>query len=110
MKVHSYFSQATETFGNIPKGIDFNSIMINALPMVLIFFVFYFFIIKPQKKKQQEHQEMISKLISGAEVLLSSGVYGKISSMPLDKEFCFVEIANNTTIKIDKKEIVKVIQ
>lgn len=106
-----YLSQATENVGvTSAKGIDFNSIMMNAFPMVLIFIVFYFFIIRPQKKKQQEHQEMISKLTSGAEVLLSSGVYGKISSMPLDKDFCFVEVAENTVIKIERKEITKVIQ
>jgi preprotein translocase subunit YajC len=113
LKINNFFlSQSSETTSIKASSIDFNSIAINAFPMVLIFVVFYFFIIRPQKKKQDEQQQMINSLNSGSEVLLTSGVYGKISSVPLDKDFCFVNISENSEllIKIDKKEIAKILK
>lgn len=107
-----FFSQSLEGAASKASNIDFNSIMINAFPMILIFVVFYFFIIRPQKKKQDEQQQMINSLTSGSEILLTSGVYGKISSIPLDKDFCFVNISENSEllIKVDKKEIAKILK
>jgi len=51
------------------------------LPMVLIFGIFYFLIIRPNSKKQKEHQQMLTELKKGDEVVTTGGVIGKISGL-----------------------------
>ena len=45
----------------------------------MIFFVFYFLVIRPQTKKQKEHQQMISKLGKGEQIITRGGVIGDSS-------------------------------
>jgi preprotein translocase subunit YajC len=51
------------------------------LPMVAIFAIFYFLVIRPQSKKAKEHQQMLTELKKGDEVVTQGGVIGKISGM-----------------------------
>jgi preprotein translocase subunit YajC len=51
------------------------------IPMVAIVGIFYFLVIRPQSKKQKEHQQMLTELKKGDEVVTSGGIIGKISGM-----------------------------
>ncbi|HMU68135.1 MAG TPA: preprotein translocase subunit YajC, partial [Cellvibrionaceae bacterium] len=52
--------------------------ILQILPFVGIFVLMYFFMIRPQRKRQKEHQELLSALSKGDEVVLNSGMLGKI--------------------------------
>ena len=73
------------------------------LPLILIFVVFYFVLIRPQTKKQKEHQEMVSALEVGNEVVTAGGILGKIQEM--SENYVQLEISENVTIKIQRQTI-----
>ena len=73
------------------------------LPLILIFVVFYFVLIRPQTKKQKEHQEIVSALEVGNEVVTAGGILGKIQEM--NENYVQLEISENVTIKIQRQTI-----
>ena len=50
------------------------AVVMQILPLVLIFAVFYFLLIRPQQKKQREHRELLQKLKRGDRVVIPSTV------------------------------------
>ena len=73
------------------------------LPMAMIFVLMYFFMIRPQAKKQKEHEQLVSNLKSGDEVITTGGIIGRIKSV--SDGFVSIETGPNTTIKILKAHI-----
>ncbi|MGL4668921.1 MAG: preprotein translocase subunit YajC [Saezia sp.] len=68
---------------------------------------FYFFMIRPQQKRQKEQQAMITAISKGDEVLLNSGIYGRISKVG-EGQFS-VEIAKDVEISIRRDAILQVL-
>ncbi|MFC4441241.1 preprotein translocase subunit YajC [Caulobacter henricii] len=75
-------------------------------PILLMVVLFYFMLIRPQQKRAKEHQLMLSNLKRGDNVVLSSGVLGKIVRVE-DKEVG-LEIAQGVTVKVVKGMITEV--
>ena len=73
---------------------------------VLLFGLFYFLMIRPQQRRMKQHQEMLSGLKRGDNVVLSSGVYGKI--VRVEDATVGVEIATGVTVKVRKALITEV--
>ena len=73
------------------------------LPLIIIFVVFYFLLIRPQSKKQKEHQEMISSLEIGNEVVTAGGVLGKIKE--INEQYVQLQISENVIIKVQRHTI-----
>ena len=78
------------------------------MPFALISLVFYFLMIRPQQKKMKEHEEMVSTLQKGEEVITRSGIIGKIHGIA-DK-FITLEVDQNVRIKILKNQIEMVLR
>jgi len=76
----------------------------NPLISIVMFgglFVFmYFFIIRPQRKRQKEHQNLVTALAKGDEVVLTSGMIGKI--VKIDENYVVIETGNNIELKFQK--------
>ena len=59
-------------------------------PMVTLFFfaglmlLMYFMLIRPQRKRQKEHQDLVGALGKGDEVVMTSGMLGKITTISDD--------------------------
>lgn len=71
--------------------------------MVAMFAIFYFLLIRPQRKQQLEHQNLLASLKKGDEVVLSSGLFGKIFAV--EDKTVTVEIAQNTRVKVLKQAV-----
>jgi preprotein translocase subunit YajC len=84
---------------------DPNQLMQLGFPLVLIA-VLYFFMFRPQQKRFKAHQDMVAALKRGDNVVLSSGMIGKITRVE-DKEVG-VEIAQGVTVKVVKAMIAEV--
>jgi preprotein translocase subunit YajC len=54
-------------------------------PLVLIFAVFYLLVIRPQSKKAKLHQQMLSELKKGDDVVTQGGIIGRISGIKDDE-------------------------
>lgn len=74
------------------------------LPLILIFVIFYFLMIRPQQKRQKQHQQMVDATKAGDEILLASGMYGRVDRV-LDQNTFLVEIANGVKVKVSKNAI-----
>lgn len=77
------------------------------LPLVLMFVVLYFIMIRPQMKRQKEHKAMIDALAKGDEVVLASGVLGRIARM--GETYLHVEVANGVELQVQRSSVVQVL-
>lgn len=78
------------------------------LPFVLLALVFYLLIIRPQRRRQQELTRTQSEIGPGAEVMLSSGIYGRVSS--LDDETVHLEVSPGTHVKVARRAVINVLE
>ena len=74
--------------------------MIQILFLVGLFVLFYFIAIRPQQKRQKEHKELVASLSKGAEVVTTSGILGKVTS--LDDNYMVLNVANNVDMKFQR--------
>lgn len=77
------------------------------VPLVLVGFVMYFLIFRPESKKRKAHEACIASLKSGARVVTSGGILGKIIKVA-DDAF-LVEIDQGTQVHVLKSAIVRVL-
>ena len=80
-----------------------NEGLMGFLPFIIIFVLFYFMLIRPQMKQAKEHRAMLNALKNGDEIMMGSGLLGKITK--LNNNYALIEIANNVEIKIQKQNI-----
>jgi preprotein translocase subunit YajC len=80
-----------------------NEGLMGFLPFIIIFVLFYFMLIRPQMKQAKEHRTMLDALKNGDEIMMGSGLLGKITK--LNNNYALIEIANNVEIKIQKQNI-----
>lgn len=63
------------------------------LPLILMFVIFWFLLIRPQQKRAKAHKQMLSELKRGDTVVTSSGIIGKI--LEIDDEMILLESADS---------------
>lgn len=73
--------------------------------IVVMIAVFYFLLIRPQRKKAQQHDQMVSKLKKGDEVVTIGGMYGVIKKMT--DENVVIEVDKGVRIRMAKSAISK---
>ncbi len=73
------------------------------MPLGLFVVIFYFLIIRPQKKKQRKHDEMLSSIRRGDQVVSAGGFFGTVKEVK-DDSF-IVEIAEGVKARILKGSI-----
>ncbi|WP_188151221.1 preprotein translocase subunit YajC [Teredinibacter waterburyi] len=88
-----------QTEGAAPPNAGF----INILLLGGLFAFMYFVIIRPQRKRQKEHQSLVQSLSKGDEVVLTSGMLGKI--VDVDEHYITLNAANNVDFKFQKSSV-----
>lgn len=68
-----------------------------------LFLFMYFAIIRPQRKRAKEHQELAAGLSKGDEVVMNSGLLGKITAV--DDAYITVNAGNNVDLKFQKTAV-----
>jgi preprotein translocase subunit YajC len=81
--VNSVFIALMQQTAPAPGGGS--SGFMNLVPLLLIFGVFYLLILRPQAKKAKLHQQMLSQLKKGDDVVTSGGVLGRITGIKEDE-------------------------
>ena len=75
--------------------------MITLLMFGGMFLFMYLLIIRPQRKRQKEHQNLVAALAKGDEVIMTSGMLGKI--LKVDDNYVVIETgSNNVELKFQK--------
>ena len=93
-----FVAQACTT-GSEEGGGGFGSF----LPLIIILALLWLVLLRPQQRRAKNRREMLSKLEVGDEVLMSSGVYGRIASF--DEQTVLVDIADNVRVKVTRDSI-----
>ncbi len=68
-----------------------------------MFAIMYFILIRPQQKQQKKHQELIDSLKKGDEVLLGSGIVGRIFSV--EDKYVVLEMLDKNKVKVLKHAV-----
>lgn len=77
--------------------------LVSLFPFVLVIAIFYFLIIRPQVKRQKTHQQFITALKKGDEIITTSGILGTIEG--LTDRFVTLEVADGVSIKVLRSQI-----
>ena len=102
MIINFAYAQATGARGG-------QGLLIQLLPLILIFVVFYFLLIRPQQKRVKQHKEMVNSLKVGSLVVTSGGIVGKVVKLN-DDTFITVNISDNVDVKIKRDTIVEMLE
>ncbi len=77
------------------------------LPLVGLIVVFYFLVLRPQTKRAKELKAMTEALQRGDEVLVASGMLGRITK--IQDQYASIEIAQNVEVVVQKSSIQSVL-
>ena len=72
--------------GGQASGTD---MLVQFVPLILMFAIFWFLLIRPQQKRAKEHKKMLENLKRGDHVLTSGGMIGRI--LEIDTETVLLE-------------------
>jgi preprotein translocase subunit YajC len=75
--------------GGSPGGMD---MLMQFLPLILMFVIFWFLLIRPQQKRAKAHKQMLGELKRGDRVQTGSGLIGRI--VEIDDEQVLLECGN----------------
>ena len=67
--------------------------------MILI----YFLMIRPENKRRKTHQEMLTSIEVGEEIVTAGGILGKVSK--ISDQYLELSISEDTKIKVQKTSI-----
>lgn len=73
------------------------------LMFAAMFAILYFVLIRPQQKQQKKHQALLAGLKKGDEVILSSGIMGKVFAV--EDRIVVIEINDKTKFKVLKQAV-----
>lgn len=96
---------AAAAAGAPPTTVD--GVLMQFLPLFLIFGVFYFLLIRPQQKKYEQHKAMVEGIRRGDKVVTAGGILGTVVRADTGDEVV-VEIAENVKVRVLKNTITNV--
>lgn len=67
--------------GGQASGTD---MLVQFVPLILMFVIFWFLLIRPQQKRAKEHKRMLENLKRGDHVITSGGMIGRILDLDAD--------------------------
>ncbi len=73
------------------------AIIIQLIPMVLIFAIFFFLLIRPQQRERKRREEMLSSLKKGDRVVTGGGLIGTI--IGLNEQTVTLRIADTVRVE-----------
>lgn len=78
------------------------------LPILLIVLAFWFLVLRPARKRQQDAQRLQRSLDVGEQVMLTSGIYGRVRGM--GDESLELEIATGVVVTVNRHAVARVVQ
>lgn len=79
------------------------------LPLIIMLgfmaFVFYFLLIRPMRQRERRHDEMVSDLERGDEVITAGGLYGVVKQ--IDDNSVVLEVESGALIRVTKGGVIQ---
>ncbi len=77
--------------------------LIQLVPFVLIAVVFYLVFFRPQQKQAKKHQEFVSQLQKGADVVTQGGIIGKV--FQVDDKTVTLDLGGGNKVRFVKGQV-----
>ncbi len=77
--------------------------MMQIVMLVGLFAIMYFMLIRPQRKRQKEHQQLVESVAKGDEVVMTSGMLGKVTEV--GDIYVSVDVGSNVNLKFQKAAV-----
>ena len=71
--------------------------MTGLVPLVLMFLLMWLLLVRPQQRRVRQHQQLVSSLRVGDEVVTYGGIYGTVTAV--DEEAMSLEIAPGVVVR-----------
>ena len=84
-----------------------NSTVVFGTQMVLIFAIFYFLLLRPQAKERKRHEDMLTALKKGDEIVTNGGIIGKV--VHIEEKRLTLKTGENTRLTVDRGRIAAVL-
>ena len=78
-----------------------NNILVQLLPLIVLFAIFYFIIIRPQIKQQKEHKAMVANLKKGDKIVINGGLICEV--LKVEDDFFTIKLNDDTTARLAKE-------
>lgn len=76
--------------------------------LIAVFGLMWLLLIRPQRKRQLQQARMQESVEPGDDVLTAGGIHGTVRK--IEGEIVHVEIAPNTTVRLDRRAVAAVAQ
>ena len=96
----------TEAFAQTDGGAGGTGMLIQFLPIILIFVIMYFLILRPQRMKARHHQEMVANVRRGDTIVTNGGLIGKVAKV--DEGELQVELAEGVRVRVVRSMVAEV--
>lgn len=73
------------------------------MPIILIFAIFYFLLIRPQQRQRKAHEEMISRLKKGDQVVTNGGIHGIVAGVK--EKTLILKVADGVKVELQKSAV-----
>lgn len=73
------------------------------MPIILIFVIFYFLLIRPQQRQRKAHEEKISRLKKGDQVVTNGGIHGMV--VGVKEKTLILKIADGVKVELQKNAV-----
>jgi preprotein translocase subunit YajC len=78
-------------------------LVMNVLPLLLIFVIFYMLMIRPQQRRMKQHQAMVAAVKKNDTAVTNGGLIGKVTKV--DENEVELEVASGVRVKVVKTMI-----
>jgi preprotein translocase subunit YajC len=75
-------------------------LVMNILPLLLIFVIFYMLMIRPQQRRMKQHQAMVAAVKKNDIAVTNGGLIGKVTKV--DEDNIELEVASGVRVKVIK--------
>jgi preprotein translocase subunit YajC len=80
------------------------------VPFLLIALVFWLLLIRPQRRRAQELDRIQRGLTVGDEILLGSGIVGRVADLPVEGEFLGVEVSPGVRVRVARGAVARILE
>ncbi len=84
-----------------PAGPE--AMIVQFLPLIVIFGIFYFLLIRPQMKRAKEQRALIAAVSKGDGVVTNGGLAGRV--MQAGEEYLHLEVAEGVVVKVQRNAV-----
>lgn len=72
--------------------------------LVLLVGMFYFFLVRPMRQREKKHDEMVTELEKGDQVITAGGMYGVVEK--IDDNSIVLRVESGATIRVTKGGVI----